>query len=562
MKVYAKLFCGLLLVFAFAGKILAQGAPAAGTIEVKVGQAIDSDRDASGKEYSAIVTQTVNAGGVTITQGSLAMVTLVKAADGTASVQLVSINMPSRGRVPASSSSVTVTGSPAQKATSRLGSALGARLGGIAQSAAAPIVTPTASGARVFLTPGSTLQFTFSMGGATTGAAAAAPAAPAAAPVAAPAANPAPIPASSAAATSSNGASGQLNAMEICFNTIIRDPTSGQGTMYLTAAFEVPVETLRAVPVFEPAFSAYLKASYQYTGGITCQPIWSIADAQAVQKKLADLRDSVKPKVVDTGWRYGQGPLAQGQSGFDPLAVGPGGLDLSQHRLTTYFCTLAGTAATSDPVYSNHATYVSSIFQADWDSAAVSMAYKVYIRDHFDHDLNLSNLSPACGAQSPALQAGLHQTAMISNKRSGLSVPVDFTYTAAQAAGGNAAAAQAAVATHAAAAQAAAATYFISCSTSGGAGIDTYYTDVFQESGTAHRSPNGAWGSASSQSVLDHFYAYLTQKGYNFKPGSSSACDVRPTEADAKAAHHKRAYEGGGCSTCGKVVETGWKDTP
>jgi hypothetical protein len=106
------------------------------------------------------------------------------------------------------------------------------------------------------------------------------------------------------------------------------------------------------------------------------------------------------------------------------------------------------------------------------------------------------------------------------------------------------------------------ATFFISCSTARDGGIDTYYTDVFQEIGTAVRSPNGAWGSASSQSVLDHFYAYLTQKGYNFKPGSSSACDVRPTEAEAKAAHHKRAYEGGGCSTCGKVVETGWKDTP
>ena len=229
----------------------AQNPPAAGTIEVKVPQAIDSDRDASGKEYAAVVTQTVNAGGATIVQGSLARVTLVKAADGTASVQLVAINMPSQGRVAASSSSVTVTGSPAQKATSRLGSALGSRLGGIAQSAAAPAVTPTASGARVFLPPGSTLQFAFSMGSATPPAAAATPAVPA--PVAAaPVANPAPVPASSPAATSSNGAGGQLNAMEICFNTTIRDPASGQGTMYLTAAFEVPVETLRASRCLSP----------------------------------------------------------------------------------------------------------------------------------------------------------------------------------------------------------------------------------------------------------------------------------------------------------------------
>ena len=121
MKVRAQLFCALLVVFAFAGQILAQGAPAAGTIEVKVGQAIDSNRDASGKEYAAIVTQTVNAGGVTITQGSLAMVTLVKAADGTSSVQLVSINMPSLGRVPASQFLGNGDGIPGSKNRGQIG---------------------------------------------------------------------------------------------------------------------------------------------------------------------------------------------------------------------------------------------------------------------------------------------------------------------------------------------------------------------------------------------------------------------------------------------------------
>ena len=104
-------------------------------------------------------------------------------------------------------------------------------------------------------------------------------------------------------------------------------------------------------------------------------------------------------------------------------------------------------------------------------------------------------------------------------------------------------------------------TFFISCSTSGGAGIDTYYTGVFQI-GSARMSPKGFLMSAESQTILDHFYAYLTQKGYKFSPGSASACDIRTTEADAKAAQHKRAYEGGGCSSCGKVVETGWKYTP
>ena len=71
--------------------------------------------------------------------------------------------------------------------------------------------------------------------------------------------------------------------------------------------------------------------------------------------------------------------------------------------------------------------------------------------------------------------------------------------------------------------------------------------------------PSG--GNLVDQGILDRFYAYLTQKGYNFKPGSNYGCDVSPTEAAAKAAQHKRAYEGGACSTCGKIVETGWKDT-
>jgi hypothetical protein len=120
----------------------------------------------------------------------------------------------------------------------------------------------------------------------------------------------------------------------------------------------------------------------------------------------------------------------------------------------------------------------------------------------------------------------------------------------------------------------ASATFFISCSTSGSAGVDTYYTGVFEIGAKPGRSPHpyntpgadigGTWmvPAVLSQKVLDDFQTYLTQKGYKFKPGSSSACDVAPTQAAAQAAQHKRAYEGGSCSSCGKVVETGWKYTP
>lgn len=99
---------------------------------------------------------------------------------------------------------------------------------------------------------------------------------------------------------------------------------------------------------------------------------------------------------------------------------------------------------------------------------------------------------------------------------------------------------------------------FISCATSGGAGIDTYLTGIFQTTRPIRHLPNG--GNLVDQSVLNDFYAYLKQKGYNFKPGSNYGCDVSPTEAAAKAAQHKRHYEGGGCSNCGKIVETGWTE--
>jgi hypothetical protein len=207
----------------------------------------------------------------------------------------------------------------------------------------------------------------------------------------------------------------------------------------------------------------------------------------------------------------------------------------------------------------NMTTYVSQVFQADWDSALVSMAYNVFIRDHYVHDLGLSDLSPRCSAQSPAMQTMQHQTAMISNKRIGHAVAVDFSYTPAQQA----------AATHATATPATPATAtnapsaggpFISCSTQGGGGITIYVTGIFQTSKPVRSTPNGA--KVVDQSVVKDFYAYLTQKGYNFKPGSGGSCDVSPTRAAAETAQHTRIHGGGGgCGFCGaKVVETGWKE--
>ncbi len=571
----------ILSIFLLASTALhAQATPAAGTsVSVKMLDAVDSGNDAAGKQYRASVTRPVDAGnGVTIAQGAAATVTLTSSGSGYVA-QLTSVTINGQ-QVTVTSNSASVNSAAQSAAGSTAASAVNSVLGGFGHRVSAPAsVAAVAMGQHVSLPTGTTLTFVLGESPA----APTAPSAPAAPAVETASAAPASSPASEYGTTSGATAGGPLTGMYICHSNPPPFPSDpNYGKMYLTAAFEVPVATEGSIPVLEPAFSAYLKATYQYGAGIQCIPIWTIVGAQQAQASIAGIHGEAK--LIDTGWRYGQPPLAPGQSGFDPLA--PGGIDLSQHRQTTYFCTLQAAGGTTwaapNPYNAQLATkYVSSVFQADWDSVAVSNAWYAYIRDHYVHDLDqtinggtFGSGSNLCLAQSPPFATMGHQSAMVGSKTVQHIVPVDFTDTPAQAAAGNVVGAQAAAATQAAAAQTAAATFFISCSTSGNAGVDTYYTGVFEIGAKPGRSPHppntpgayigGTWMVPAdlSQKVLDHFYAYLTQKGYKFSPGSSSACDVRPTEAEAKAAHHKRAYEGGGCSTCGKVVETGWKDTP
>jgi hypothetical protein len=105
-------------------------------------------------------------------------------------------------------------------------------------------------------------------------------------------------------------------------------------------------------------------------------------------------------------------------------------------------------------------------------------------------------------------------------------------------------------------------TIFISCSSAHDGGIDWYFSDVFPSQMTGKEVPTlekFAPDRASVSRIMDAFNDYLSQKHFKFKPGSSAACDSSTNEATAKAAKHRRAYEGNQCSNCGKVVETGWK---
>jgi hypothetical protein len=530
---------------------------------------VDSGNDPAGKQYRASVTKAVDAGnGVTIPQGAVAAVTLAKNSNGSGwTTQLVSVTI--NGQPVAVASGPASVTSAAQSAAGNAVSSINSVLGGFGHHVNAPAAaTAIATGQRVVLPPGTTLTFVLSQPPASGSGGSTAPAAPA------PAAQT--MTASVApAATSGAGASGRVTTLVVCYSNI--------NTLYLSAAFEAPADRYSDATL---AFSNYLQAAYRYSMGVKCLPMFTIAGVGDAQKQLAGFAAQLKP--IDTGWRPGQPAVAQGQSGFDPLAQGPGGIDLTQHRLTTYFCSLTamgGTTMAVDPHQpnwnANETTYVSQVFQADWDSAPVSIAYKVFIRDHYVHDVNPSaDLSPRCNAQSPAMQTSMHQTAMISNKRTGKSVPVDFTYTPAEAAGGNAAVAQAAAAATAAATPTAAANQkYVFCHSAWAAGTTVpagtviYVSDIFPADmpppvthvpGHAPPPANANGAQINRTNALQtSFFAFL-QKQYGYKDSgnypTTCATSFPPTAGGLQSAQsNKQKTEAGVRQLNGKIVETGWK---
>ena len=520
-------------------------APAVGTsVAVRLIDAVNSANDAAGKQYRASVTKAVDAGnGETIAPGAVAGVRLVNSGNGSPwTTQLVSVTINGQPVAVASSS---VSAESEKQNAAKLGvGAMNSALASLGHHVNAPaLVTPVATGPQVTLPKGTILSFVLAQPPAPS------PLVAAAQPAIASAA-PAHSTASGPAATS--GAGGALTAMEICFS----NPTPFAGpyhnTEYLTAVLEVPLDARGMTPDFGTAFTDYLKATYQASLNVTCQPIWSVADARAAQKKIASDHNP-KVKLVDTGWRYGQPPLAQGQSGFDPLAQGPGGLDLARHRLTTYFCSLIAmggtTMAQTDPAHANQVDYVSPVFQADWDAGAVDRAFDVYIRDHYVHDLSLLDTTTRCGAQSPAMQPEMHQRAMISSADNGHVVPVDFTDTPAQAAAGNAAASQMAAAA-ATAPKLGPGEYYLFCYSDPSAPL-IYFSEVF-----VGKTDRPDMRGTSFRIIGNNFLVFLQHK-YSFK--SSTQCSVGTTES-APVQGQKQKLEDQYRKANKQIVETGWKN--
>jgi hypothetical protein len=528
----------------------AQTAPAAGTtVAVRMIDTVNSGSDPAGRQYRASVTHAVNSGnGVSIAQGAPATVTLTSSGSGyTARLSSITIN----GQQVAVTSNSASVSAVAQSAQVKAASAIGSMLGGFGHHVSAPAsVVAAATGQHVFVPTGATLTFVLGQPPA---------ASPAPQPLAASAA-PAPKPASGPVATPAS-AGGPVTGMGVCFSNPPPFPSDpGHGKTYLTAVFEFPADNAYANGnVAAAPFAAYM-AAHQYRGAsITCLPIWTVDDARNAQKDIVAANHAPNLKRIDTGWRYNQPPVAQGQSGFDPLTQGPGGIDLTQHRLTTYYCKLlapGGTSMLAQPGAPDLQTlYVSPVFQADWDSDIVSRAYQVYIQDRYVPDL--SHLSqaytnPWCGANSPAGAAMMDQTRVDTVNRH--IVHVDFTYTAAQAAAGNPATASANTASAGAGPALGPNQNYAFCSSG------VYFSDIFAASTPPPTGP-GRGAAEEAQLAATHAYSAPFQTFLKGKYGfnGSASCN---TAAGLKAAQdQKMSMEKGLLGHYRvRIVETGWKN--
>jgi hypothetical protein len=181
-------------------------APSVGaTVAVRMMEAVDSDKDPAGKQYRAAVVKAVNAGnGVTIPEGAVA--TVMVASSGSARTAQLSSVVVNGQVVAVTSGAATVTA--AQRAAGSAVNAMRSLGGTFGHHANVPAgvaaVTAVATGQRVMLPPGVTLNFVLSQPLASSAALAGAPSSPAGQPVIASAAS-ASTPPSSAPLSATRG---------------------------------------------------------------------------------------------------------------------------------------------------------------------------------------------------------------------------------------------------------------------------------------------------------------------------------------------------------------------
>jgi hypothetical protein len=205
--------------------------------------------------------------------------------------------------------------------------------------------------------------------------------------------------------------------------------------------------------------------------------------------------------------------------------------------------------------------YVTPIIHTDRGASDISLAFNQYMSVTYDI-MKIQQGSGYCRTVSNSADQQAYTMQQLEKQWADSKTVVthiDWTGTPDEIAATNAKVAARTSAQSAAAARG----LFVFCATSGAAGIDIYYTAVFQTPRVKPSRPIGTY--VVDESIPNDFYAYLTQKGYKFVKPGSFRCVVNRTEEAAKASQHAWAYGGSGglgdsCCGYGKIVETGWKE--
>jgi hypothetical protein len=205
---FGPLSLSIISVFSLlASNALRAQAPPIPSVSVRMIEGIDSSRDPAAKQYRASVTRTVDAGnGVTIPQGSAAVVTLANSGNGSGwTTKLLSVTI--NGQPVAVASGPASVTAPAQSAAASAVSSVNSVLGGFGRRVNAPAAaTAIATGQRAIVPFGTVLSFVLTQPPAAPAGIAPQPMTASAAPAPAAAYSPAPANASIAAQSISPGA--------------------------------------------------------------------------------------------------------------------------------------------------------------------------------------------------------------------------------------------------------------------------------------------------------------------------------------------------------------------
>ena len=541
-------FCMLLWVPIASGQqVSATGTPqpvAGTTVVVRMIDAVDSGSDPAGKQYRASVAGPVNAGNnITIAQGSVATITLVRNASGWAA-RLTSLFI--NGRVtPADSSLAALAGT----APHSLDNDVAVLTGHASGTSTVPGLAAIASGARIILPAGTSLSFVLN----------------------APAAN-GPAPANPAEANASALPANQPGKSYYCtFNDTVQRPNT---THYFSGVFQDDASQIEV----SKAWTNYIRQKYlpgdnRDNGGCqigtadqqqrvetTLRKTWQV---MATGSEKAGMKIPTNT-VVDVSWKYvPDHPSASSAAGTPPSTAAASVAPPASASTATTAKPPAAAAGQSAPAQAQNQQdlpyicsvtsserqpsrttfYRTGVFQTAASLGTISDAWQRYVIKTYSTPVQ-EFMPPHCDrVQSDPAGQQYTQTSMDQSAQAQKSVivHVDWKYTPDQATAPVAQAAPAATAAQPPATQ------YLFC------------TGVASPQSTIYYSGTIITTEKNTNPVHVAFFQFLKQQ-YSYKGPGEYPCDLQCTGVRSveEARSVEQLYVNRDRQNKRNVIETGW----